>query len=70
LFAVFAGGSVVFREHFVSKWRKAHQLEVHGVGAGLRALFSVRSDDGVELLSAPGTAQIMIEVPDGDQKES
>jgi hypothetical protein len=33
-------------------------------------LFSVRSDDGVELLSAPGTAQIMIEVPDGDQKES
>jgi hypothetical protein len=40
LFAVFAGGSVAFREYFAHRWRVAHGVSIHGVRARIADLFA------------------------------
>ena len=64
MFAVFGGGSVVFREYFDRQWRRAHGVEVHGLRAHVRALFSARAADDVAVIGAPGAAQVVMEDDD------
>jgi len=60
LFVVFAGGSVMFREHFARKWRRSHGVELRGVRAHLRELVSLRPDE-LDLVSVPGSTQVVME---------
>jgi hypothetical protein len=64
LFVLFGGGSVVFREYFSRKWRLAHGVEIHGLRAHIREVLSVRSNEQVEVVSAPGSAQVVMEEDD------
>ncbi|MDQ1686247.1 MAG: hypothetical protein QOC82_2984 [Frankiaceae bacterium] len=64
LFVLFGGGSVAFREYFSRKWRRAHGIEIHGLRAHIRELLSVRPNEEVEVLSAPGSAQVVMEEDD------
>jgi len=66
LFVLFGGGSVVFREYFSRKWRLAHGIEIHGLRAHIREVLSVRPNEQVEVLSAPGAAQVVMEEDDQD----
>lgn len=64
LFVLFGGGSVVFREYFARQWRQAHGVELHGMRAHVRELLSARPTDDVEVVSVPGSAQIIVEEED------
>jgi photosystem II stability/assembly factor-like uncharacterized protein len=61
LFVVFGGGSVAFREYFSHRWRVAHGVQIYGLRAHIREVLSVRPAEVVEVLSAPGSAQVVME---------
>ncbi|MBV9096621.1 MAG: hypothetical protein JO079_01065, partial [Frankiaceae bacterium] len=67
MFVLFGGGSVVFREYFDRKWRQAHGVELHGLRAHIRELLSVRPAEDVAVLSAPGSAQVVMEDDDAPE---
>jgi hypothetical protein len=64
LFALFGGGSVAFREYFARRWRLAHGVELHGLRAHVREVLSSRPAETVEMLSAPGAAQVVMDEED------
>jgi hypothetical protein len=61
LFVLFAGGTVVFREHFARKWRQEHKVELHGFLERAKDLLRVHTDKEVELVSMAGTGQVVLE---------
>lgn len=69
-FAAFGGGSVVFRSYFDRKWRQAHGVEIHGLRAHVRELLSVRPTEDVAVVSATGSAQVVMEDEKDDARDS
>lgn len=61
LFVLFAGASMLFRDHFIRKWRAEHHVEVHGFGPRLRDIVRPRPTEEPELLSVAGAGQIVLE---------
>jgi hypothetical protein len=64
LFVVFGGGSVAFREYFAHRYRVAHGIVIRGLRAHIREVFSARTTEQVEVIGAPGSAQVVMEEDD------